>query len=258
MKAVNLIPSEERRGATVGAGRSGGAAYIVLGAFAVLAVLVLLYGMARHKVSDSKSKLASIAAETQRAQESASALTPYTSFVALREQRMQAVEAVVDSRFDWAHAFHELGRVLPRDTSISLLEGAVGSTTGSSAASAPAASTPASTPAAGSSSTTAAAPAATSATPPGSVPTMTLAGCASSQSEVALTLQRLRLMDGVSAVSLKSSTKASPTGAGASSSPNCTLHSASFSVTITFEPLPTPALKSGSGTELTASTGGGK
>ncbi len=56
MKAVNLIPSEERRGGSVGIGRSGGAAYIVLGALGVLAVLVLLYGMARHQVSDRKDK----------------------------------------------------------------------------------------------------------------------------------------------------------------------------------------------------------
>ncbi len=250
MKAVNLIPSEERRGASAGAGRSGGAAYIVLGAFAVLAVLVLLYGMARHQVSDRKSKLAAIAVQTQRAQESASALSPYTSFMALREQRMQAVEQVVDSRFDWAHAFHELGRVLPRDASISSLEGSVG------AAATPGAST-ASTPAA--TSTTTASASATSSTPPGSVPTITLAGCASSQSEVALTLQRLRLIDGVSAVNLKSSSKADTSGgAGTSSTGNCTAQSPSFGVQITFEPLPTPAASSGSGSELTASTGGGK
>jgi hypothetical protein len=250
MKAVNLIPAHERRGAAVGAGRSGGAAYIVLGAFGLLAVLVLLYGVARHKVSGDKGKLASIAAKTQRAQEVTSALTPYTSFMALREQRTQAVEQVVDSRFDWAHAFHELGRVLPRDASISLLEGSVGGTTGGAAASAPAASAPAS----GSS---AAATAASSATPPGSVPSMTLTGCASSQSEVALTLQRLRLMDGVSAVNLTSSSKSGAPGASAtSSSGNCTPTSAAFSVNITFEPLPTPAAKPGSSTELTASTGG--
>jgi Tfp pilus assembly protein PilN len=252
MKAVNLIPAHERRGATVGAGRSGGAAYIVLGAFGVLAVLVLLYGVARHKVSDDKSKLATIAAKTQRAQEAASALTPYTSFMSLREQRTQAVEQVVDSRFDWAHAFHELGRVLPRDASISLLEGTVGGKTGAAgSASAPAASAPAA------SGSATASTAASSATPPGSVPSMTLTGCASSQSEVALTLQRLRLMDGVSAVSLKSSTKSnSPGASGASSSGNCTATSAAFSVEITFEPLPTPAAKSSSSTELTASTGG--
>ena len=49
-----------------------------------------------------------------------------------------------------------------------------------------------------------------SATPPGSVPTFTLGGCATSQSEVALTLQRLRLIDGVSKSTLQSSTKPAP------------------------------------------------
>jgi hypothetical protein len=250
MKAVNLIPSDERRGGSVGVGRSGGAAYIVLGALGVLAVLVLLYGMARHQVSDRTGKLASITEQTQRAQEAATALTPYTSFVALREQRMQAVEAVVDSRFDWAHAFHELGRVLPKDASISSISGTVGSATAT--ASAPAATPPTST-------TTTPAASATSATPPGSVPTMTLGGCASTQAEVALTLQRLRLMDGVSAVSLQSSSKSNTTGAGgASSSANCTANSPTFTVQITFEPLPTPPASSGSATKLTASTGGGQ
>jgi Tfp pilus assembly protein PilN len=248
MKAVNLIPSEERRGGSVGVGRSGGAAYIVLGTLGVLAVLVLLYGMARHQVSDRQGKLASIAAQTQRAQEAASALTPYTSFIALREQRMQAVEAVVDSRFDWAHAFHELGRVLPRETSISSIDGTVGGAAAtSSTASAPAATT-----------TTAPAASATSATPPGSVPAITLSGCASTQAEVALTLQRLRLMDGVSAVSLQSSAKSGSTGASSASNGNCKAQSPTFTVQITFEPLPTPAASSGSATKLTASTGGGQ
>jgi Tfp pilus assembly protein PilN len=254
MRAVNLIPADDRRGVAGGVGRSGGAAYIVLGAAFLIAVLVGLYGLARHEVSDRKSKLASLAVETQRAQESVSALSPYTSFAALREQRMKAVEQVVDSRFDWAHAFHELGRVLPRDASISSLEGSVGGTTaGSSTTSAPAAS-------AASAGTSASAGGASSATPPGSVPTMTLAGCASSQSEVALTLQRLRLMDGVSTVSLQSSAKTSSTGSGSTGSGggNCTPQSASFTVQITFEPLPTPAASSGSGTELTAATGGNR
>lgn len=247
MKAVNLIPSEERRGGSPGIGRSGGAAYIVLAALGVLAVLVLVYGMARHQVSDRKGKLASITAQTQRAREAANTLTPYTSFVALREQRMQAVEAVVDSRFDWAHAFHELGRVLPKRTSISSIDGTVGGTpTTGSTASAPAAAT-----------ATPTAAAATSATPPGSIPAMTLSGCASTQAEVALTLQRLRLMDGVSAVSLQGSTKSNSTGAGGTSNNgNCEAQSPTFTVQITFEPLPAPAAGSGSATKLTASTGG--
>jgi hypothetical protein len=251
MRAVNLIPAGERRGVSVSAGRSGGAAYVVLGALGVLAVLLLLYGMARHQVSDRQGKLASITAQTVRAQQSASALTPYTSFAALREQRMKAVEQVVDSRFDWAHAFHELGRVLPRDASITTLNGSVGSSSSTTST-----STPSSTPgaAAGASSVT-------SATPPGSVPTITLGGCATGQAEVALTLQRLRLMDGVGSVSLQSSAKSTsggPGASGASSSANCTAGSATFTVQITFDPLPTPSSSSGSTSRLTASTGGGK
>ncbi|HEY2719940.1 MAG TPA: hypothetical protein VGI52_09930 [Solirubrobacteraceae bacterium] len=250
MRAVNLIPAGERRGAPVGAGRSGGAAYIVLGALGVLALLVALYGLARHKASDRQTQLASITAQTQRAQASASALTPYTSFAALREQRTKAVEQVVDSRFDWAHAFHELGRVLPRDASITSLNGSVGS--GSSTTSTAAA------PSTGAASASASA-GASSATPPGSVPTIALGGCATGQAEVALTLQRLRLMDGVSSVSLQSSAKAGSGGSsGASSTGNCTAQSATFTVQIVFDPLPTPTSNSGSTNRLTASTGGGK
>jgi len=251
MRAVNLIPAEERRGVSVGGGRSGGAAYILLGAFGLLAVFVLLYGLARHQVSDRKGKLASIAVQKRQAEESASALAPYTSFIALREERVKAVEAVVDSRFDWAHAFHELGRVLPRDASIASLDGTIGAGTATTTTTA---SAPAATTAASASAT------ASSATPPGSVPTMTLTGCAATQSEVALTLQRLRLMDGVSSVNLQSSVRNEGSGgsSGASSTGGCKPSSPSFTVQIAFEPLPTPTAKGGASTELTAATGGGK
>ncbi|HUA74198.1 MAG TPA: hypothetical protein VL988_05500 [Solirubrobacteraceae bacterium] len=240
MKAVNLIPSEQRRGAAVGVGRSGGAAYILLGALGVLAVLVLLYGMARHQVSDRKAKLASVQAQAQRVQQAATSLSAYTSFQSLRQQRTQAVEQVVDSRFDWAHELHELGRVLPHDASITTLDGSIGAAGAAGAAS---------TPTSGGTG---------SSTPPGSVPTITLGGCASSQTDVALTLQRLRLIDGVASVSLQSSTKAAGKSSTGATGANCVAGAPSFTALITFDPLPAPSGKSGSGTELTASTGGTK
>ncbi len=128
--------------------------------------------------------------------------------MALREQRVQAVSQLVDSRFDWAHAFHELGRVLPRDVSLASLSGTIGSTTGAAGGAGKSSSA---TSAAASTSATVA-----SATPPGSVPTFTLSGCATSQTEVALTLDRLRLIDGVSEVTLQSSTKTTGGGSGGS------------------------------------------
>lgn len=237
MRAVNLIPSEDRRGA--GAGRSEGAAYAVLGLLAGLAVLALLYGLARHQVSSRRSQLATIEARTQHAQEASSALSSYTSFMSLREQRIKAVDELVGSRFDWAHALHELGRVMPSDASITSFTGNVGSTTGGASSSSSARSS-------------SAAGAVSSSTPPGSIPTFTLAGCATSQAEVALTLQRLRLIDGVSNVTLQSSTKAGSSGATECAS------GPAFTVELTFEALPSVPSSSGAGAQLTSSTGGGQ
>ncbi len=247
MRAVNLIPSEDRRGVGgVGAGRSEGAAYAVLGVLAGLAILAVLYGLARHQVSSRRGQLATVLARAQRAQESTSALSRYTSFIALREQRVQAVEQLVDSRFDWAHALHELGRVMPRGASIASFDGTVGSsTTGASAASSSRTSSAAPTGAAGA--------AVSSATPPGSIPTFTLGGCATSQAEVALTLQRLRLIDGVSNVTLQSSTKASGSGSGSGSCAG-----PAFSVQLTFDALPSVPASGKAGAELTSATGGGR
>lgn len=244
MRAVNLIPAEQRKGTSIGAGRSEGAAYVVLGVIAVLAIFAWLYGSAHRQVSTHRKEVATLTVRTQQAQLTAERLAPYTSFIALREQRTKAVSQLVDSRFDWAHAFHEIGRVLPHDASITALEGKIGSGTTSSTASA-----------AGSSGTGSAV---TSATPPGSVPTFNLNGCATSQAEVALTLDRLRLIQGVSEVTLQSSVKSSSGGASGSgaSAAGCPAGDPAFSVTIAFEPLPAVVPTGSVTVASTTSTGG--
>jgi hypothetical protein len=264
MKAVNLLPAEGRRGVGgVGVGRSEGAAYGVLALLGGLALLALVYGVARHQVSSRRSQLATVSARTQRVQESTSALSSYTSFNALREQRVNAVNELIGSRFDWAHALHELGRVMPAGTSISTLTGAIGA--GAAGAAAPVGVAPTSTATTApppSAAPSAAAPGAgvvstvTSATPPGSVPTITLGGCATSQAKVAQALLRLRLIDGVSKVTLQSSVKASATGAGvaAGSGSGCT-GDAAFSAQLTFQALPAVSPTANGGTQLTSSTG---
>ena len=222
MRAVNLIPTEQRSGASVGAGRSQGGAYAVLVLAAGLAVLAVLYGSAHHQIASRTAQAATIAARAQQAQAQAERLAPYTSFIAMREQRTQAVDTLANSRFDWAHVFHEFGRVLPAQTSISSLSGTIGTARAASAAASPSAVT---------ASTVA------SATPPGSVPTFTLAGCSTSQPEVALTLERLRLIDGVSEVTLQTSAA----GAGGGGVSGCPAHDPSFAATVTFDPLPSTA-----------------
>ena len=147
MRAVNLIPSDQRRTVSA-AGRSGGGAYAVLTVLGGFAILAFLYGQAHRQVSDRTSRAASLTARAQQAQAAAAQLAPYTSFVALREQRMQAVSQLVDSRFDWPHALHELGRVLPHGASVTSLEGLIGSSTPGSTSAAPAASLTSAAPAA--------------------------------------------------------------------------------------------------------------
>jgi Tfp pilus assembly protein PilN len=238
MRAVNLIPAEHRSGAAVGAGRSEGAAYGVLVLAAGLALLAFLYGRADKQISSRRTQAATLTAQTQRAQAQAGELAPYTNFVAMREQRAKAVADLVDSRFEWAHVFHEFGRVLPISVSVTSLAGTIG---GAGGASTPATPAPAATPAATSPGAAAAsAPAVTSATPPGTVPVFTLSGCATSQPAVAQMLTRLRLIDGVANVTLQTSAKAAGAGASSSSASGCQRGPA-FSATVTFAPLPTAA-----------------
>lgn len=241
MRAVNLIPADQRTGTGPGAGRSGGAAYAVLAMVAGLAVLALLYGLAHKQISDRQSEVASLQARTQRAQQQTTALASYTSFVQMRHQRVAAIEALVDSRFDWAHVMHEFGRVMPAGVAITSLTGSIGSATlaggAPKSALAPAATSSAASSPAGSASTGGGS--VSSATPPGTVPTFQITGCTRTQAKVAETLTHLRLMDGVSEVTLQSSTKSSSTiGVGGGSAGGCPANAAIFAANVTFQPLP--------------------
>jgi Tfp pilus assembly protein PilN len=240
MRAVNLIPDEQRRSAVRGPGRSQGAAYAVLVLLGGLAILAGLYGSARRKIASNQAQVSALAVQAQQAQVTASRLAPYTNFVSMRNQRVEAVNTLVASRFDWAHAFHEVGRVLPAGVWLTNVAGTLGGPSASSAAPASGASG-----ASGSSGVA-------STTPPGSVVAFSLSGCAASQAQVALTLDRLRLIDGVSEVTLQSSTKAAGTSAS-----TCSGGDPSFDATVTFEPLPTPSSSSASATSPAASSATG-
>jgi hypothetical protein len=237
MRAVNLIP-EDQRGTVSAAGRSGGGAYAVLVVLGGLALLAVLYGKATHEVSSNQAKAATLSARAERAESVAEQLAPYTSFIAVRESRLQTVSMLMGTRFDWAHSLHEIGRVLPKDASISSITGAVGSASASASAKPGASASVA------------------SATPPGTVPTFTVNGCATSQAEVALVLQRLRLMDGVSEVKLASSTKSTLSSNGSGALGTCASNNPAWIATISFQPLPTPSATAAPLTALASNSAG--
>lgn len=246
MRAVNLIPADQRSSAVSVPSQSGGAVYILLAAIAGLVLLVVLYGSASHQVTTKRSEAKSLSAQAQSVEAEANRLTPYTAFVTLHDERVQALAQLVGTRFDWAHAFHELGRVLPTDVVLSSVQGTIASSapTGSSGSGSSGTSSGSSA----SVSTNASSGAVKSATPAGSVPALTLTGCTVSQSEVAVTLARLRLIDGVTNVQLQNSAKSGSSGsssgsgggAGATTGP-CPPGGPTFSAQISFSALPTPS-----------------
>jgi len=176
VRAVNLIPTDERRGASRGARPAG--AYIVIAALAVLVVLVSLYAVAGKRVSDRRAELARVTQQADAAQARADALAPFARFATLSQKRVATVTSLAESRFDWAHVMHEVGRVIPADAWLTSLTGTV--------------SPGVSLDGAGSQS--------------GSLrsalggPAIEIIGCTTSQSNVARMMSRMRLIDGVTRV----------------------------------------------------------
>jgi Tfp pilus assembly protein PilN len=192
MKAVNLIPGEERRAGSAG-GRSGSAAYVVLGALAVLVLMAAAWTLTNRTVNDRQARLSTVEQQAGAAEAQASKLAAYSAFSDMRKKRSETVASIARSRFDWAHVMHELARVIPSDTHLTSLSGSV-----SSSAQAPGSGGQA---------------LALRGSNPG--PAVDIVGCANGQANVSRMMSRLRLIDGVEHVTLAESAKNDSPGAAA-------------------------------------------
>jgi Tfp pilus assembly protein PilN len=194
MKAVNLIPGEERRGGSAG-GRSAGATYAVLGVLAVLVLMAAAWTLTGKKVHDRRAELSRVEQQASAAEAQASRLAAYSAFSDLRKKRAETVASIARSRFDWAHVMHEVARVIPSDTHLTSLSGSVSpSVTADGAGSG----------------------LSLRGSNPG--PAVDIVGCAVGQAGVSRIMSRLRLIDGVQHVTLAQSTKNESTGATAGAS----------------------------------------
>lgn len=200
MRAMNLIPLEQRRGGAGAPTRTGSGVYALLGALGVLVILVGAWVLAGNTVSSRESELVSMTQEAQQAQAEAEALKPYREFDELRRARVSTVAQLAASRFDWDTTFGQLAKVVPGNVWLTSLTGTIapgvnfesagsgGGDTGSLRQSLP-------------------------------VPALEIVGCTESQSEVPRMMARLRLIDGVTRVSLASSSKVEATAGGSGGSP---------------------------------------
>jgi Tfp pilus assembly protein PilN len=234
MKAVNLLPEKHRpRQPTGGQGKGG---YVVLGVLGAVLVGVLVYVLTLNSINDSKSKIKEATAQAARLNEEASSLGPYGDFAKIKSDRVKSVMTLAQGRFDYERLVRELAQVLPPDVWLINAAAATGGDPSSTAGAA--------TPPAGGAAGAAGTPAASTSTGP----TLELQGCARDQSQVAVTLVRLRELQGATDVSLDHSTRgedntstaSAPAGSSGGNDAGCgTTHGKpnySFQASVTFAP----------------------
>lgn len=221
MNAVNLIPGDAR---TRGGGLNVSAPTLALmGGLVVALIAAILYVTAANAVATRKSELTQVSAGVAGW---TAAANSYTSFVSLAKQRtlqLADVRQLASSRFPWSQLLGQIGGLLPSEAALSSL--------------------------------TATSTSSTSASSGATVPSVQLAGCAASQSVVAQTMVQLRLVKGVSEVTLSSSTEsgaASGTSGSSSTGGGCTFPVV-FQLSLTFTPS-TAAATASTGSAATPST----
>jgi Tfp pilus assembly protein PilN len=211
-----------------------------VGLLVVVLALVTVDVLTSNSISQRRAELSSLRLQLAQTQAASGSLTRYTAFTQLAQARSQTVQAIAASRFDWARAMSELADVIPSNTTLESLSATVD----------PSAS------ASGSSSTGAGLRGDIS------VPAFELVGCTATQDDVAGLMSRLRLINGVSRVTLSDSVKdaaaasgnSSPSGATPGAS--CGAGAPTFDVVVFFQAPVGAAGTTTAGATATAATPG--
>jgi Tfp pilus assembly protein PilN len=222
MRPVNLIPPEERAGGRKPL-RSGPLAYIVVGALAAAVIAITALLVTESKVNDRKAEVTQLESEQASITAKAQALSAYTQFSTVREQRLATVTSLADSRFDWARILHELSLVMPADVQLTSLSGT----------------------AAPGVSTAGGAGVGMRTQIPG--PALEMVGCASGQVSVAAFVEALKDIDGVTRVGVQGSSVSGGEGGGnATTAGTCgSKESAQFQLVAAFDAAPVPTVETG-------------
>ena len=231
MKAVNLIPREARRGGVSPSLGRLGASHLLIGLLTVAVAMVTVYVLSNNTVSQRKAQLASLNQQMTRMKAEVAQLQKYDQFEKLAQAREATVKEIASSRFDWHAALSDLSKVVPANTSLQSLAATV------------------------STNTSVANGGGSSGTVRGDVnaPAFSLKGCTGSQDEVAQLMSRLRVINGVSRVTLEDSSLAPSGTSGSCSGPT-------FDMVVFFQPLTGSAatLAGVSTTSPTVTPGGAK
>lgn len=124
MRPVNLIPLDERRGDSAPS-RTGALSYIVVGVLAFAFLAVTVTAMLGKSISDKEAEVATLEEREAEAAARAQSLAPFAQFQQIKDARVQTVNALAASRFDWERVMRELSKVLPSHVWLTGLTGTV-------------------------------------------------------------------------------------------------------------------------------------
>jgi Tfp pilus assembly protein PilN len=243
MRAVNLIPSDHRGIGSTSPRALLTPAYGVIAALVVAIALVTVYVLSSNTISDRQATVANLQAQVVQEQALAARLGNYASFAKLAQAREATVRQIASTRFDWHAALADLSKVVPPNTSLQSL---VGTVAPGATVSGPGGSSGGG----GTSTTTLRADI--------SSPAFQISGCTKTQDDVAALISRLRVMPGVTRVTLADSVKSSTgssvgTGTAAGVS-GCGNNAPSFDLVVFFSPLPQLGGTTGSSTQSVSTT----
>jgi Tfp pilus assembly protein PilN len=210
----------------------------VIGVLVIALAFATVYVLTSNTISQRKSQLAGLQQQVAQIQGQIARFNSYAHFEQLAQQRASTVRQIASSRFDWHGALADLSKVVPADTSLQSLV-ATAAPGGSGASGGGVAGVRSAI----------------------NAPAFELKGCTGTQDEVAQLMSRLRLINGVTRVTLEDSVKGGAGQAGAvvasapasSGAQGCAASGPSFDMVIFFQPL-SGAASTGSGTGQQVST----
>ena len=229
MKAVNLIPTEQRR--VQASGKQNGSSYVLIGLLVTLLAMVGAYVFTSNNVKDRESKAAAAAAEAKQLEAEAAQHADFTNFAEIKQTRLASVMGVASTRFDWERLMRELSRVMPEGSWLQSTDASVSGAID------------------GESTTT------STGTPVAPMPKANLVGCTPDQSDVARMMVRMRQIYRVTDVELNQSS--TEVGDNTEITANSCGKYYQFDITLTFAQTP-PANEAPRGdSSVPASLGGG-
>jgi Tfp pilus assembly protein PilN len=179
MKAVNLIPTEQRR--VQATGKQSGSAYVLIGLLVTLLAMVGAYVFTSNNVTDRQNEAAAAKAEADRLEAEVAQRGAFTNFADIKKMRLASVVSVASTRFDWERLVRELSRVMPENSWLQSSDASVTGEVGSESTTSP------------------------TGTPVASTPKANLVGCTPDQSDVARMMVRMRQIHRVADVELNQS-----------------------------------------------------